>query len=178
MELNIKLRIGEPKDAICIGALSSQVFLDTYATEGIRQDLALEAKEAGDVGVIQKSIASGASHFILAERNGHLLGFAECRNTDPPYELQITAGIELCRLYVQRHAHRTGTGSALIKSVESYAETRGAKQIWLTVWDGNDKAKLFYAAHHYVDMGGTEYEFEGNRYQNRVYCKIIRKHLT
>ncbi len=172
----LKIRVGEPADAVCIGALSSQVFLDTYATDGIREDLAFEAQEAGDVSVIQASIESETSHFTLAEHDGHLNGFAECRNTAPPSTLPITEGIELCRLYVHRHAQRTGVGSALIKSIESYAETRGVKQIWLTVWDGNNKAKLFYASHHYVDVGGTEYEFRGNRYENRVYRKTIIKH--
>ncbi len=36
------LRTGVPDDALCIGVLATQVFLDTYATSGIRPDLAYE----------------------------------------------------------------------------------------------------------------------------------------
>jgi hypothetical protein len=32
-----------PEDAVCIGMLATQVFLDTYAPQGMRPDLAREA---------------------------------------------------------------------------------------------------------------------------------------
>ena len=36
-------RVAQPTDAVCIAALATQVFLDTYATDGLRPDLAREA---------------------------------------------------------------------------------------------------------------------------------------
>ena len=39
----VATRSGTPEDALCLGVLATQVFLDTYATNGIRSDLAREA---------------------------------------------------------------------------------------------------------------------------------------
>ena len=169
----VQLRVGESTDAFCIGTLVTQVFLDTYAVDGICVDLALEAEAAGNLSTVRKSIAHRTSHFILAERDNHLLGFAECRETTVPPDSSLTEGIELFRLYVQRHSHRMGVGSALLGSTEHYARTRGAKIVWFTVWVGNEKAKMFYASHQYTDVGATEYTFGGQSYENRIYRKNI-----
>ncbi|MDR6580216.1 hypothetical protein J2X88_005123 [Pseudomonas extremaustralis] len=41
------IRDAIPQDALCIGVLGMQVFLDTYATEGIRTSIATEALQTG-----------------------------------------------------------------------------------------------------------------------------------
>jgi len=40
-----EFRPAMPCDALCLSALATQVFFDTYATAGINSDLANEAKE-------------------------------------------------------------------------------------------------------------------------------------
>ena len=40
MTPEILFRPAEPADALCLGVLSTQVFLDTYATHGIRRAVA------------------------------------------------------------------------------------------------------------------------------------------
>lgn len=42
----ITLRNAIAEDALCIGVLGMQVFLDTYATQGIRRSIANEALQA------------------------------------------------------------------------------------------------------------------------------------
>ena len=39
----IIFRPATPADALCLGVLSTQVFLDTYATQGVSPSLAREA---------------------------------------------------------------------------------------------------------------------------------------
>ena len=48
---SISLRPGTRNDAVTVAALSLQVFLDTYATDGVRPDLAREAPVPGLRGV-------------------------------------------------------------------------------------------------------------------------------
>ncbi|MEO8132440.1 MAG: hypothetical protein ABI831_00440 [Betaproteobacteria bacterium] len=44
-EPGIAFRLATDTDALCIGVPATQVFLDTYATDGIRPSLALEVLE-------------------------------------------------------------------------------------------------------------------------------------
>jgi hypothetical protein len=43
--VDVTFRIAVDADALCIGVLASQVFLDSYATDGIRPSLAREVLE-------------------------------------------------------------------------------------------------------------------------------------
>lgn len=50
--------------------------------------------------------------------------------------------------------------------------------LWLTAWSGNTRARAFYRALGYVDVGGTTYAFEGNSYANRVLVKEVAAGAT
>lgn len=39
---NISIRFASPSDSLCLHVLATQVFLETYATSGIREALARE----------------------------------------------------------------------------------------------------------------------------------------
>ncbi len=49
-------------------------------------------------------------------------------------------------LIVERAARRRGGGRALMAAATAWARTRGATQLLLTVWAGNEDAARFYAA--------------------------------
>jgi GNAT superfamily N-acetyltransferase len=170
----LELRVAEPADALCVGVLAIQVFLDTYATAGIRGDLAREALATYSPAVFEAQIRDSANHFVLAERAGHLLAFSECSRSSPPPTESLSGGIELVRLYVQRQSQGQGVGAALLAGAESYARHCGAPLLWLTAWVGNANARAFYAAQGYTDVGVTHHVFEGQAYENRIYSKVFQ----
>ncbi len=164
------LRRGVPTDAICIGLLSMQVFLDTYATEGVRPGLAREALSEYSPAQFEQRLRDENRSFILAEAGEGLLGFAEVNTkpSPPPTQASTRNGPELVRLYVQPSAQRAGLGRWLLRESELMCEESGSEIFWLTVWSGNTRALAFYRALGYVDMGTSTYTFQGNSYENRV----------
>ncbi|AZC23767.1 MULTISPECIES: GNAT family N-acetyltransferase [Pseudomonas] len=171
MSTPVVFRHAQVEDALCISGLATQVFLDTYATDGMRADLAEEALSTYAPQQFRQRLADPRKVLLLAERAGHLLGFAELGDNIRPPLAQLSQGMELVRLYVQRHAHRQGIGQALLDRAESLAQARQASCLWLTAWDGNHPALAFYLAQGYDAVGTTHYEFGGNRYGNQVFCK-------
>lgn len=167
------LRIGTPDDAAVVSALSIQVFLDTYATDGVRPDLAREAFREYSEQAFLARLCVPDRRFVLAEKEGALLGFAEldCASREAP--VPGLHGLELVRLYVQPQAQRTGVGSALLAESERTARSLMAPSLWLTAWEGNARALAFYARSGYADVGATTYEFEGREYGNRVVAKQL-----
>jgi ribosomal protein S18 acetylase RimI-like enzyme len=164
------LRRGIPNDATCIGLLSIQVFLDTYATEGIRPDLAREALSEYSPAQFDQRLRDENRSFILAEAGEGLLGFAEVltKPSAPPAQGSTRIGLELVRLYVQPSAQRAGLGRWLLRESERICEGSGSEILWLTVWSGNARALAFYRALGYVDTGASTYTFQGTSYENRV----------
>jgi GNAT superfamily N-acetyltransferase len=170
---HVEFRVAESDDALCVGVLAMQVFLDTYATGGLRPDLAREALANYSPTVFEARIRDASNHFLLVERAGHLVAFSECSLSSKPPVPCLSGGVELVRLYVQHHSQRAGIGTALLAKAEAYAQVVGASSLWLTAWLGNTNARAFYLANDYQDVGATSYVFEGQAYENRVYCKVF-----
>jgi diamine N-acetyltransferase len=167
------LREGHADDVLCLSVLATQVFLETYATEGIRPDLAREALAVYSIERFGERLARHDTRFLLAERQGHLLGFAETVERGDAPRPELSAGIELVRLYVLRCAQRTGLGRQLLRQVEAFAIERRAPVLWLTAWVGNTNAIAFYLAQGWQDVGGTTYRIEGQDYANRIFAKTL-----
>ena len=149
------------------------MFLDTYAMDGIRPSLAREVLHHLSTGAIARSLADPAKVFLVAERAGHLIGFAELTIGATHLCAGPGATVELGRLYVQRAFAGKGVGTMLLARSEALARARGARSLWLTAWVGNRRALAFYARRGYVDAGATMYEFEGEAYENRVLVRPL-----
>jgi ribosomal protein S18 acetylase RimI-like enzyme len=170
---SVSLRPGAPNDAATVAALSIKVFLDTYAADGVRPDLAREALREYSEQSFCARLSSSNRRFVLAEEKSALLGFAEldCVSRESP--VSGLRGVELARLYVQPQAQRSGVGTALLRETEKIAMSAEASGLWLTVWEGNGRALAFYSRNGYADVGATVYTFEGREYGNRVVAKRL-----
>lgn len=173
----VEFRVAEPADTLCVSVLATLVFLDTYASDGVRPDLAREALSNYSPEVFEARIRDSSNHFLLAERAGHLVAFSECSLSSQPPVPFLSGGVELVRLYVQRHSQRSGIGASLLARAEAHANGHGAPLLWLTAWVGNAKARAFYVAQGYRDVGAASHVFEGQAYENRVYRKLLETRL-
>ena len=167
-------RIATPDDALCIGVLATQVFLDTYATSGIRAGIAREVTTLLSTSAIAALLAAADRRFIVAEIERHLIGFIQLRlrcGIDAP--AADVAKVE--RLYVQERFAARGIGTVLLARAENLAAREGMQRAWLTVWAGNDRALAFYRRRGYRDQGPATYTFEGDSYENRMFVKPLAR---
>jgi ribosomal protein S18 acetylase RimI-like enzyme len=167
------IRIGTVADAEPIAALAIQVFLDTYAPDGVRPDLANEAfAEYGRERFEQRLMKRGRT-FYLAELGTGLIGFAEILCASSPSPIPGIAGSELVRLYVQPQTQGSGLGRELIRQAEACAEGAGAGGLWLSAWEGNTHALGFYRHLGYKDAGLARYIIQGRPFGNRIFHKHV-----
>ena len=170
----IRLRPALPSDALCLAVLGGQLFLDTYATEGIRADLAREVLAQFSIAALEDLLANDAKRWVVAERLGHLIGFAQCTlNTTPDAWPGVRAAC-VDRLYVHRPFTGAGLGARLLRAMESVAAQQGQAGVWLTAWTGNARALRFYRRQGYDELGCADYVFEGVAYENLVFGKRLK----
>jgi len=169
----VALRTATRADALPIAVLGLQVFLDTYATAGIRAVLAREALQAFDAAAIEARIAGAPGTFIVAEAAGHLVGYAQWSTPAPQPQVPDPDAAELQTLYVQRPFLRRGVGARLLARVEQAARERGAAVLWLTAWIGNANALAFYASRGYAPLDSTWHVFEDERHENRLLARRL-----
>jgi len=171
--VTLAMRRAEVADALCLGVLATQVFLDTYATEGIRRDLAREAINGYSPEAFARLLSEANREFHLAEEAGALVGFVEIAFGRPcPVEAGRPAS-EVARLYVQQPFQRRGVGAALLRHAEGLAAVAQSRTLWLASWVGNARALAFYGAMGYKDIGRTDHVIEGQAYENRVFAKPL-----
>lgn len=170
---DVTFRLANEADALCIGVLGTQVFLDTYAPDGIRPSLAREALNKHSVATISSLFADSRIRFIVAERAGHMIAFAQLTIGSSQPLVPFQPSVELNRLYVQEPFTGSGIGAALLAQAGTCAAAEGAAALWLTAWVGNKRALAFYLRQGYKDFGSTQYEFENEQYENRVFAKAL-----
>lgn len=175
----IEVRPATGADVGCLAALAVQVFLDTYATDGVRPDLAREAFSSGSIEAFERRLASGGgARTDVAVDGEHVLGFAETELVPRRPTFDAGPGAELARLYVQPRFQRRGIGRALLATAEGHARAAGLRTLWLTAWEGNTQALGFYARCGFEDIGETRHAFEDRSYGNRVLSKRIGREET
>lgn len=167
------LRAATARDAETIAALSIQVFLDTYATGGVRPDLAQEALTEYSVDAFAARLAETGRRFIVAEVGSGLVGFAETLIAEAPAPVGGVSGAQLVRLYVQPAAQGSGVGKALLDAAERLAVRESSKALWLIAWERNDRALAFYARLGYADVGAGTYTFHDQTYGTRVLARRL-----
>ena len=173
-ERRIEVRSAIGADAVAVAALAVQVFLDTYATDGVRPDLAREAFAAHSVEAFARRLAPGSDARVdLAVDGEHVLGFVETATVPIAPLPGLEPGLELRTLYVQPRFHRRGIGGALLAAADRRARVADAASTWLTVWEGNANARAFYARRGFGDVGETRHVFEGRAFDNRVMTRPI-----
>jgi GNAT superfamily N-acetyltransferase len=170
----LRLRPATVDDALCLGVLGTQVFLDTYATQGIRPTLAREVLAGFSTASCEALLRSPGASVCVAEYEGHLVGFSELRPGAVHELAPVGAQSELRRLYVQAPFAGHGIGAALLREAERAAATGGTEVLWLASWSRNGRALRFYARCGYADYGATPYVFEDERHENRVLARALR----
>lgn len=169
----VTLRDAVGEDALCLSVLAMQVFLDTYATQGIRPAIAREVLSGYSQAVFAQALSDPRARLICAERAGHLVGFAHVTLGAAHALAPAGTQAELLRLYVQEPFTAQGVGTRLLAQAEQVASAVGATVLWLTPWVHNHRALQFYSRRGYQDHGLTHFTFEGESHENRVFARVL-----
>jgi ribosomal protein S18 acetylase RimI-like enzyme len=167
MRPTIEIRGGQPNDANLLAVLATQVWLHTYATDGITSEIAQYVLSQLTPERYFALLQDPASHVFVAQHEEHLVGFAVIK-----LGAQCPTGggsaAELQTLYVQEHFARQGVGKALLQAAEAKAREQSGRALWLTVNAKNSRAIAFYTRQGY-SMAGTAYFVLGDsRHENHV----------
>lgn len=169
----VTLRRAFPADALCLSVLAMQVFLDTYATDGIRPALASTVVSAYSKASFDEAIMHPLTRMVVAEHRAHLVGFAQVTLAADHALAPAGTQAELLRLYVQEPFTGVKVGTRLLAEAEGLAALAGSTVLWLTPWVHNHRALAFYGSRGYEDFGLTQFTFEGESHGNRVLAKRL-----
>lgn len=163
----MQIRTATADDAQRLSALAMQVWLHTYAGEGVSSAIAGYVLSEFSVERFQVLLSEPSSHVLVAEQNVYLIGYAVLSygSTCP---LPCSSHAELSTLYVQAPFTGQGLGTELLTEAASCARQRAGCALWLTVNSHNSRAVAFYAKHGYAKLGITQFRLGDADHENLV----------
>lgn len=162
------IRTASATDAAVVADLARRTFHDTFAANNDPTDMALHLASAYGVEQQTRELVDRDITTLLVEEGGAAIAYAQVRGGHAPECVSGPAPIELWRFYVDRAWHGRGIAAALMDRVKAEARQRGAKTLWLGVWERNDRARAFYAKCGFADVGDHIFLFGTDPQTDRV----------
>ena len=152
------IRIARSADAPRLSRLAGTTFRDTFAAGNSPEDMERYLTEVFTPEQQAAEIADPDNTILVAEHGDlpdsvELVGYAHLASEPAPGSVVGPAPLELKRLYVARAWHGRGVAQALMNAVLDAARARGAKTLWLAVWQRNPRAVAFYEKSGFTRVG-------------------------
>jgi len=153
--MNIAYRDARIDDAAALKDLFAESFIDTFGHLYRPADLD-EFLDGNSDAKWHANLSDPHVAIRVAEIDGQLAGFAELAPKRLPYETSGPA-LELRRFYLRKQALGTGVAHRLMEWLLEEATRRGAKELVLSVYVDNHRARRFYERYGFEEVG--KYDF-------------------
>jgi GNAT superfamily N-acetyltransferase len=139
---------GTLSDAEAVADLFRTGFTDTFAHLYDPADLAAFLSQFS-LERWRSELAAPSFAFRLANSDGEPVGYLKLGPLGLPVEPSVPA-LELKQLYIAREWHGTGVAAELMEWALGEAPARGAKELYLSVYTENWRARRFYERFGFV----------------------------
>jgi ribosomal protein S18 acetylase RimI-like enzyme len=154
---DLAIRMATPADDGTLAELGRRTFTDTFAHDNTPQDMAAFLGATFGPELQRREIDDPAVAVLVAERDARPVAYAMLREGEAPACVTGPEPIELARFYVDRAGHGQGIAPRLMARVLETAAARGARTLWLGVWERNARAIAFYRKQGFEDVGSHDF---------------------
>jgi diamine N-acetyltransferase len=174
--MNEKIHFFSPAKgfASALGLMARQAFSDAFAhlydPAAFRQFL----EEAyGPAGRMERDFADPSIHWRVAAIDNQPIGYAKLSPLVAPAPAPQPGAMELQQIYVLSPWHGLGVAEELMGWAIDAARAKGAPEIYLTVFDHNERAKRFYTRPGFSEVGHCTFRLGDRVDDDRVWRKPL-----
>jgi ribosomal protein S18 acetylase RimI-like enzyme len=149
----ITIRPGTTTDAAALARFAAATFQDAFGSDNRPEDMALHLERSYGLRQQTAELRDPAITTLFAVADDQLAGYAQVRPGTPPPSVVAAGSLELWRFYVDRPWHGKGVAQPLMDAVVAAARARGARRLWLSVWERNPRAQAFYRKAGFTRVG-------------------------
>ena len=172
-DLTVTIRLGTTADAARLAEFAARTFRDTFGADNSVEDMDAYLAETYRLDLQGAELADEGMTTLLAEDGDGFAAFAQVRHHEAPPCVSGPAPIELWRFYVDRRWHGRGLAQRLMRAVQTEARARGARTLWLGVWEHNVRAQAFYLKCGFVDVGSQSFVLGNDPQTDRIMARSI-----
>lgn len=153
----VTVRRAIPGDDTMLAGLAARTFSETFAADNRADDMAAYLAATFAPEIQRAEITDLANTYLIAEHEGAPAGFALVRESPAPPCVTGGAAAEVARFYVDRPWFGRGVARVLMDACIVEARVRGARTLWLGVWERNARAIAFYRKCGFRDAGSQTF---------------------
>ncbi len=170
---DVILRRGELADAAPLAVFAARTFEETFAHTTSAADMAVHLARSYGPSQQGAELADPAITTILGCAGPEIVAYAQVRPGAPPIDLGLDAPVEVYRFYVDGGWHGRGLAQRLMTEVLAAARNFGGHTLWLSVWEGNERAKAYYQKAGFADRGRIDFWLGDDRQTDCVYVRSL-----
>jgi ribosomal protein S18 acetylase RimI-like enzyme len=152
-------RIANGADATALAEFMSRNFLATYGHCSTPANITATVDKHYGIAAQERQIADPGRVNLLLEIDGEIAGHAQLRfDSTPPEEVEPLPAGEIARFYIDTAYHGRGLAQAMMAKSREIAAGRGARSLWLSVWQEQPQAIRFYEKEGFRIAGKLVFE--------------------
>ncbi len=159
----ITYRDANAADAAALALFAERSFTETFGHLYPPEDLSAHVAAKYQTQVIAAEIADADTRYVLALRDGVIVGYSKLGGVD--MDVDATDALELHRLYVDTSVKGAGVAKMLMDDGLAWARGKGARVMYLSVWENNARAQAFYKRYGFEHV--KEHKFMVGRVADR-----------
>ena len=171
--VSLSFRDARPEDAGRLTEIGRDTFSETFGMLYRHEDLQAYLDEYFTPEKQLAEIEDPETEIRIAAMRTKTIAYAKLGPVKLPIEHDAATSLELHRLYVRQEGQGVGVGRILLTWAVEQARQRGAKNIYLGVWENNQRAISVYETRKFEAIGNYKFPV-GNAMDNEV---IMRKSL-
>ncbi len=140
-------------DAQRLAEFGARTFFETFAADNTPDDMRAHLASAFSEDRQLREIENPHMDTLILADGEQWMGFAQLRAGHVSDGVPAEGSIELWRFYVDQRWHGRGLAALLMDGAKQRARRRGARSLWLGVWERNARAQAFYRKHGFQRVG-------------------------
>ncbi len=168
--MNINIRSCAITELDAVQAIGYETFDDTFRMMNRQETIDTYLQEAFNKKKLLAELTDKNCLFYFLYAENELAGYLKVNDAPAQSDINDTESIEMERIYIKKTFKRKGLGKKLIDFTLQLAKEMKKRYVWLSVWEKNTGAILFYEKMGFKKAGRHSFRM-GDELQNDFIMK-------
>ena len=150
------IRQAERSDASALSDLATQTYTDAFGHSFSADDLAAEIRANMSEACFDRYIDEDV--VLIGEIDGRAVGYVQFGSVGAAVDAASAGDRELRRVHVRPGFQGQGIGRRLMDAAFDHPHLKGARSVYLEVWERNHGAQRFYRRYGFEVIGARRFE--------------------
>jgi ribosomal protein S18 acetylase RimI-like enzyme len=169
----VEIRRATAADAPALTEFGARTFKESFGKDNTAEDMEKHLASAWRLDLQRAEVMDPSIDTLVAISNGAFAGFAMVRERHSPPGVSTVKPVELWRFYVDKPWQGRGVAQALMRAVEDSARARGGRELWLGVWERNERAQAFYRKCGFEKVGTQIFVVGSDPQTDHVMLRVL-----